>query len=320
MTGLKGLDEMIPTSEIEIARKRIYSNYSKSKGFALIDDAELKRIRDLVKETNETHFAHIPCRRNHNKSFERYLAVMRFVGSSNTNDDLPTYDSKIAFLIETLDPNLEMYKIYLEQAFVTEDQIANELDEQKKANMIRSFEIQEGLIENNIRKKFGFFDKRILIYEAKYFKNVRKNEELFLNVNHDYFSKIVVLFNGVRNFDGVTEEENERVILLAEDYLSKYGKPSLNTLAFQLIWQKEILGISNFKEVIIFFILVMDKDLKLLDIYNEEANWNNIEKRSMEEFGFYNKNLILLEKDYQERFVPNYDPWYKNKKEIKFDD
>lgn len=310
---------MILSSEIEIAKKRIYSNYSKSKGFALIDEAELKRIRDLVKETNETHFSHITYRRNHNKITEKYLAVMRYIGSSNTNGDLPTYDSKIAFLIETLDPSLEMLKIYFEHTFITETQISNEKDDQKKDDMIKSFEIQEGLIENNIRKKLGFFDKNILRYEVKYFKAIRKFDELILNIKHDYFSKMLNLLDSIRDFDGVTKEENERIILRAEDYLSKYGKPALNNLAFQLIWQKELLGLSNFKEVIIFFILIMDKDLKLLDIYNEEAPWDNIENRSMEEFGFYNKNLILLEKDYQERFVPNYNPWYKNRKEIKFD-
>ena len=78
-----------------------------------------------------------------------------------------------------------------------------------------------------------------------------------------------------------------------------------------MLFQPEILGLNSLDEIIIFFILVIDKDLKLLDIYNEEANWSEIKKLALRKMGFYNPKLLYLEKIYQEKFVPDYIPWEK---------
>lgn len=59
----------------------------------------------------------------------------------------------------------------------------------------------------------------------------------------------------------------------------------------------------------------MDKDLNLLDIYNNFSTWEDIKGQALSKLGFYNKDLIILERKYQEKFVPDFDPW-ELKKEI----
>ncbi|MDE6140985.1 MAG: hypothetical protein K2G03_00125 [Bacilli bacterium] len=318
MASLKGMIVMMLASQIEIARKRFYANWVKFRGFENIDAEELKRIKELVKITNETLFSFIPHSRNLSEKLEKYLAVMRYLGSTNTNGDLPTYDAKIVFFIEAIDPNLELYKAYLELPVVLKAQIAAEDNLTKKLKLNHMYNNQLSNIESKIRLKAGFYDAKLLSYETKYFKSLRCHDELITNVNHAYFAKFAPIFQSSNKFVDITDKDNDNVVLKAEDYLGKY-ETNLNTLAFQLLFQPDALGLNSTDEIIIFFILVIDKNLKLLDIYHEESNWDEIRRRALEELGFYNKELVLLEKIYQERFIPNYISWDKKEKLTKSD-
>ncbi len=316
MTSLKGLIMMILSSEIEIARKRLYANWINFKSFDDIDEEELKRIKKLVKTANENLFASLPERQNLSDKIVRYLAVMRYLGSTNTNGELPTFDAKIIFLIEAIDPELEMYKAYLEQKVILKSQISSEEKLSKKMALTQRFNNQKGAIESNIRLKVGFYDTKLLGYEASYFKAIRCHEELIPVVNHAHFHKIESIFGEANGFKDISKEDNEKLILKAEDYISKYGA-NINTLSFHLLYQPELLGLNSVDERVIFFILVMDKSLKILDIYNDESVWDEIKRRILDEVGYYNKDLVYLEKAYQEKFVPDYTPW-EMKKEVTF--
>lgn len=315
MTSLKGLIIMILSSYIDIARKRLYVNQINFNDFTNIDEEELKRIKDLVKKTKETIFSQSTNANIMNEKLEQYLAVMRYLGSTNTNNDLPTYDAKIVFLIEAIDPDLELYKTYLEYPIILMSQIAYEDNLAKKLELQSKANNQMKKVESKIRQKSGFYDAKLLNYEAKYFKTIRCHNELLTTVNHAYFAKFSQIFKESSKFAEITMRDNEELILKAEDYLDKYGA-NINTLAFQLLFQPEILGLDTIDKIIIFFILVIDKDLKLLDICNEEANWKEIQKRALEEMGFYSKELVILEKKYQEMFVPDYVSW-ENKEKLK---
>jgi len=314
MTSLKWLIKVILASQIEIARKRLYANDTKFNNFENIDNAELKRIKELAKQTDTTLFSYLPHHPYLSQKFEKYLAVLQYLGSTNTNNDLPNYDAKIVFLIEAVDPNLTLYKAYLEYPVILKSQIAAEENLAKKFELEHLFKRQNGAIESKIRSKAEFYDVQMLNYEAKYFKKIRCHDELLTNVNHAYFNIFAKRFENSNKFSGISQETNDILCLKAEEYLGQC-EVNLNTLSYQLLFQPEILGLNSLDEIIIFFILVIDKDLKLLDIYNEEAKWTEIKKRALREMSFYNPKLLYLEKIYQERFVPDYIPW--EKREVK---
>lgn len=307
---------MIYYSQIDVARKRLYANDIHFNDFKDIDELEVNRIRDLVKSEDKELFSILPDYLHLGKKIAKYLAVMRYLGSTNTNDNLPTYDAKIVFLIEAIDPNLEMYKAYLEYPVISKSQIASEEKRAKQMILMQKFSNQKGEIEDKIRLKVGFYDAKLLNYEATYFKNIRRNEELIPTINNPYFDKLAPIFQSSNRFKDITKSDNEGLILKAEDYLSKYGA-NINTLSFHLLFQPELLGLNSIDEIIIFFILVMDKNLKVLDIYNAESVWDEVKRRILEEVGYYNKDLVLLEKAYQEKFVPDYTPW-DMQKEVTF--
>lgn len=316
MTSLKGLIIMMLSSEIEIARKRLYANWIKFESFKNIDEAELKRIKELVKKANENLFADLPERAHLSDVMTKYLAVMRYLGSTNVNNELPTFDAKIVFLIEAVDPNMEMYKTFLEHPVVLKSQIASEEKMARKMALTQRFNNQKGNIESNIRLNVGFYDAKLLNYEESYFKAIRCHEELMPVINHVYFHKLTPIFGESNGFENISKEDNDKLILKAEDYISKYGS-NITTLSFHLFYQSELLGLNSIDEKIIFFILVMDKNLKILDIFNDESIWDEIKRRMLDEVGYYNKDLVLLEKAYQEKFVPDYTSW-DMKKEVKF--
>ena len=43
----------------------------------------------------------------------------------------------------------------------------------------------------------------------------------------------------------------------------------------------------------------------MLRIYEKESMMKNIEERIIEQFGYFNKDLLILEKIFHERFCPN---------------
>ena len=52
----------------------------------------------------------------------------------------------------------------------------------------------------------------------------------------------------------------------------------------------------------------------MLKIYEEESTMKKVEQRILEEFGFYNKTMIALEKKLHDRFYPDkqLSVWSKN--------
>ncbi|MDE6292073.1 MAG: hypothetical protein K2L98_00165, partial [Bacilli bacterium] len=128
---------MIYYSQIEVARKRLYANEIHFRNFKDIERLEVKRIRDLISSEDKELFSTLPDHLHLGSKMTKYLAVMRYLGSTNTNDDLPTYDAKIIFLIEAIDPNLEMYKAYLEYPVILKSQIAAEENLAKKMALMQ---------------------------------------------------------------------------------------------------------------------------------------------------------------------------------------
>lgn len=191
-------------------------------------------------------------------------------------------DEEILFLINSVDPNCEMYETYLS--------FPNDLTDETKKNVIINL--------------FGFFSPYLLKYEYYYINNMDKR--LLTNVNKDYSKNFVILAPIVRNFDEITDERFEQIKNQVEIYKSI---PNINitykTCIYNILYQANILELNSMHEKLIFFINAIDPELKLLQIYFEESNYNNIKKRSIDELGFFYKHLIKIELIYYKRFCPN---------------
>ena len=69
--------------------------------------------------------------------------------------------------------------------------------------------------------------------------------------------------------------------------------------------QMQLIGLNTFAEQLAFYILVVDPNLDMLRIYEEESMIPNVEERIIEEFGYYNAELIKIEKKFHQRFCPS---------------
>ena len=76
------------------------------------------------------------------------------------------------------------------------------------------------------------------------------------------------------------------------------------TCLYNLIYQYKLLGINSLEEKLLFFVCAVDPELKLLSIYEEESKTNIMKLRSLDEVGFYNPNLIKIEKTINKKFMP----------------
>ena len=65
------------------------------------------------------------------------------------------------------------------------------------------------------------------------------------------------------------------------------------------------------------FILMVDSNLDMLRIYEEESMMPNIRQRITEEFGYFNMDLLALERKFHKRFCPDkkLSVWSKTKKD-----
>ena len=86
---------------------------------------------------------------------------------------------------------------------------------------------------------------------------------------------------------------------LAQGLLSLVPDKYNTSLAtYSVIDQKKLLGLNNSYEQLALFILLVDGELDMLRIYEEESRMPNVEKRIIEDFGYYNSELLNLEKKF----------------------
>ena len=132
------------------------------------------------------------------------------------------------------------------------------------------------------------------------------NQRLLINVNKDYSKNFVILAPMVRNFDEITYERFKQI----QEQVGLYKEiPNISltyqTCIYNILYQANILDLNSMQEKLIFFINVLDPELKLLQIYSEESTYNNIKQRAIYELGFYFNCLIKIELLYYKRFCPN---------------
>ncbi len=231
-----------------------------------------------------------------------YSKALAFV---NSNFYL-NYDEKIIFLIRLLDPTLKMLSLY--NSVLDEHNIVATCPRTYENKIIfLDKEIEEELKKRAI-ETFGFYDASLIKYEHIYRTNVllADSQEKTTDVKINYAKHVSQRIN-LNEIDlRVDNEELEEIMEQANDYLKMYPTPSLNDLVFQLLFESGELTAISFRNQLIFIMIVLDRDLRYKNVYDNNYNFVTIKNKISQIFGCYYQFLMDLELKYaKDNFEPN---------------
>lgn len=275
------------------------SEYSKFNNISLERIEEIKKdIESFKKENINKKFDYLGNSRN-----GEYIEVLCYLSSFKCSNY--TYDEKIVFIILMFDPELKFYNIYSNFNIVDLETIKSvETDmEKKELNELRKKQIFN--LECEVRRAIGIWDVNLIAYERDYLARVLNNNCFVKNAPNDYSSS---LFKKICELDDliIGKERFEYVNEKVKEYISSIDRVNYIDLAFHILFQNDILKLRNNKEQLLFFVLAFDPELKVLNIYEDEPTVKKIKERLIMEFGFYNKELIKVERLYHSHYCPDY--------------
>lgn len=246
---------------------------------------------------------------------EKYKRILSYLSNPNIHNDLKTYDERIIFLIIAMDPNLITFKEFLKINILSIEEITK-VESKRKRNQLFE-ERNKTLIEfeSKIRSLIGVFDAKLLKYEEIFFKKFYNEKELITEVNQSNEDKFLFYGYHIKSFDSITEERFKELQEKAQTWLSLIPDEYKSKIAtYSSTTQKNLIGLKTLAEQFAFYILIVDGNFDMLKIYEEESTMKKVEQRILEEFGFYNKTMIALEKKLHDRFYPDkqLSVWSKN--------
>lgn len=248
---------------------------------------------------------------------DQYYGAMEYLTGPAIHLELRTFDEKMAYLIMTTDPNLFMFKEFLKLDLLDSSEIAKVTDKQEQERLMEIKRKTIATYESVVREKLGFFDIKLLKYEEMFFKRFFGKRELITEVNSNVQNSFLNNIKSLKDFNTITETRYNELVQVAQTWLSiAPNRFNFKVAAYSITNQTNLLGLKNFEEQVALFILLVDNNLDMLRIYEEESNVKDIERRIIEEFGFYNPELLILEKKFHKKFCPNKETsiWTKIKK------
>lgn len=237
-------------------------------------------------------------------------AVLQYLLSPRVHLTFKSYDEKILFFILVLDQDLNVFKTYIESNYPKkplnipivgkdkDDILEEKRDYSKKMDLIR-----DNLV-TTIRSNYGACDSRILKYEKAYFDMFEGPFGLVEKSGLDFSEMLTLYFSRPVGFKKINHKRYEEINLIAQDYISQYGNSDYKTCLYHLFKQKNFLGLKDRDEQIMFFILVLDPNLRILTSFNQNCNWKNIYKEMYEDFGFFSNMAYISEENFRKKFTP----------------
>lgn len=294
-------------------RNKLYQNKRNFKNFEGITKERLAEIAKKVAEKTEMR------NENNNKNYSPlnrdklsiYYDTLIYL-TNNLIHTQYTFDERIIFLIMTVDPELISFKEFLNTELIPTKTIADTTNPKEKATLILKRDEQLKEMQNRIRTKIGFYDANLIAYEKEYFKIFLKEKELIRKVKQDYATSFLSSISIIKSLNSVTEERKKELEEKAFEWISlTNAQNDIKTAAYSVSTQHKTIGLKTITEQIVFFILIADSNLDMLRIYEEESKMDIVEERIIEQFGYFNINIIKLEKIYHERFCPTkrLSPW-----------
>ena len=303
---------------IELSITRFYLKGNNSKRFLALSEEDLEKLskriyieQDEIAETQSRILGGL-------SKLERYQKTLQYLTNPHIHLDLKTFDERAAYLIMSLDPNLVIFKEFLKLDLISIADISKveDEDERNRLNKIRNQTILA--YESVVREKIGFFDAKLLKYEEMFFKRFFNERELITEVGCNNQDRLMIKAKALKDFNSISDERYEELVDVAQTWLSlapeRYNS---KVAAYSVTNQNKLLGLKNSAEQLALFILLIDSDLDMLRIYEEESMMGVIKERITEQFGYFNTELLVLERKFHDRFYPDkqISIWSKVKKD-----
>ena len=292
---------------IESYRKKIYSTEKSSCGFRNITDEKLDEIEKKVnkkrKLMDEEPISY-PVRKK--AKLDRYQKTLQYLTNPTIHLELKNFDEKMTYMILMCDPNLVIYRELLKRSIKSASEISKIEDDKERAILIAEREQALADYEASVRDQIGFYDPQLLRYEEIFFKRFYNEKELITGVNVHNQDTLIFRARFLKDFDSVSDERFNELVSLSQSLLALVpDKINTSSATYNVLEQKKLLGLKNTAEQLALFILLVDSELDMLRIYEEESMMDRVQKRIIEEFGYFNTELLNLERKYHQRFCPD---------------
>lgn len=237
---------------------------------------------------------------------ERYQKTLQYLTNPLIHVDLKTFDERIAYLIMTTDPNLVAFKEFLKLNLISISEI-NKVTDKNERNYLKELRKQTILeYESKVREKIGFYDVKLLKYEEIFFKRYFNKKELVTEIESNNQDNIITKAKSLKNFNNISNERFKELVDIAETWLTLVPKNyNYKVASYSVTTQHKLLGLKNTEEQLALFILLIDNNLDMLRIHEEESMIQNTKERITEQFGYFNIELLVLERKFHNRFYPD---------------
>ena len=291
---------------VDQLKSKFYLKENSSKGFSELDEEKLAEVAKKVYKKQEVMFGKTTRGFERIQKLDRYKNVLNYLTNPTIHFELKTFDEKLAFLIMAVDPNLVVFKEFLKLDLVNSYDINNSKDEEDKKSLEAKRKEKLLEYENTVREKLGFYDPKLLNYEEVFFFKFFGEKELITEIKNNNQDLLLFKARLLKNFNSISDERFKELMDIAQSWLSLSSDiPNIKAAAYSVTNQKKLLGLKNTAEQLTLFILLADSELEMMRIFEEESRMPMVEKRIIEQFGFFDKELLILEKKFHSRFCPD---------------
>ena len=289
---------------VEYYTSKFYEKGKESKRFMDLTEDDLKELKKKVEEKRQMMSDNVTFRSVHMPKFDVYQSALEYLTNPTIHLKYRTFDERVAFLIMMVDPELVLFREYLKLNVISKEEIAKVEDKKERAALLQKRNQAILNFQSTVREKLGFYDAKLIKYEEMYFNKFLGEKELITEVGNNNQEAIIFRAKVLSNFDSVSDERFEQLKDIAQGCLS-IAPYDTKVATYSVINQKKLLGLSGMAEQLALFILLVDSELDMLRIYEEESMMSEVEKRIVEQFGYYNPELLKLEKKFHKRFCPD---------------
>lgn len=280
---------------------KFYLKEKDFKRFSELSEKELSSLSKKVYKMQEKMSNNIL-----QSKLERYQKTLQYLTNPRIYMDIKTFDERIAFLIMMTDPNLIMFKEFLKIDLINSADLTKIEDENERNNLKRIRKQTILTYESTVRNKIGFYDVKLLKYEEIFFKRYFNEKELLTEIGSNNQDNLLIKAKSLKNFNSISDKRYEELVDIAQTWLSLASKQNnLKIASYSITNQNKLLGLTNIAEQLALFILLIDSNLDMLRIHEEESMIKNTKERITEQFGYFNIELLILERKFHDRFCPD---------------
>lgn len=281
---------------LHILEKRLNEKTRDFNNFKTITDSDIAKIDELIKSRNDES--------SKEKPTQKYHDVLAFLTHPGIHRIIPNPDCYALFFIKALDEDLEAFKTYLSYSIPSLSEIEQQPEPIRASLQVKS-QIAKKKAMTLIRKKIGFFNQSLIKFELAYFNKFIRTKQLVRIDHQPSLNHLLEYVKKDLSLDSISDEDIKRLFDTSIWYQDINSSPNFANVAFNIVYQSQLLGLENIAEQLAFLIMNCDQNLTLLRIYEEESLLPKIKKRAIEELGFYDPRLITLEASYQKRIMPD---------------